>query len=140
MMGKSVSHNAGARGVSVRAVPDRCAERIVLARYRMVEQLVARVFRVAFSDLRAPTRCRARVAFARQVTMYLAHVACGLSVNQVARLCGRDRTTTAHACRLVEDRRDDPALDSSLTFLELVLKSWMSARREPLCDAGVDVR
>jgi len=30
----------------------------------------------------------------------------------------RDRTTAAHACRLIEDRRDDPELDGRLEHLE----------------------
>jgi hypothetical protein len=34
----------------------------------------------------------------------------------------RDRTTVAHACGLVEDRRDDPAFDRSLDLLEGVLR------------------
>lgn len=64
--------------------------------------------------------CRgaAEVAFVRQVAMYLAHVGCGLSYTQAAALFGRDRTTAAHACRLVEERRDDPGFDRILDLLE----------------------
>jgi hypothetical protein len=42
----------------------------------------------------------------------------GLSYSAVGRLFERDRTTAAHACRLVEERRDDPAIDRLLYLLE----------------------
>ena len=50
--------------------------------------------------------------------MYLAHVTFGLSYSEIARAFGRDRTTAAHACRLVEERWDDPAVDAVLGSLE----------------------
>lgn len=53
--------------------------------------------------------------------MYLAHVAGGLPMAEVGRLFARDRTTVAHACALVEDRRDDPAFDRTLAILEFAL-------------------
>jgi hypothetical protein len=56
--------------------------------------------------------------FARQVAIYLAHVGCGLTYTQAARLYGRDRSTAAHACKVVEDRRDDPRVDRILELLE----------------------
>ena len=58
------------------------------------------------------------LAFARQSAMYLAHVSFGLSYAEVGRAFGRDRTTAAYACRLIEDRRDDPAIDAVLGSLE----------------------
>jgi len=50
--------------------------------------------------------------------MYLAHVVLGLNYREVGELFRRDRTTAAYACRLVEDRRDDPAIDIRLDMLE----------------------
>lgn len=84
----------------------------------LVEAAVAATFAVPVDDLRAPARCRADVAFARQSAMYLAHVVLGLSYSAIGRLFARDRTTAAHACRLVEERRDDPAIDRLLHMLE----------------------
>jgi hypothetical protein len=55
--------------------------------------------------------------------MYLAHVAGGLPLAEVGRLFKRDRTTVAHACAVVEDRRDDPAFDRALAILEFALVS-----------------
>jgi chromosomal replication initiation ATPase DnaA len=68
--------------------------------------------------LNASSRRSAYVAFARQSAMYLAHVAFGLSYSEVARAFGRDRTTAAYACQLIEHRRDDPAIDALLGSLE----------------------
>lgn len=85
----------------------------------VVEIVVATAFQVPLCELRARTRRRARIAFARQVAMYLAHVAYGLTLTEVGNLFTRDRTTVAHACGLVEDRRDDPLFDSALEHLEM---------------------
>lgn len=84
----------------------------------LVEAAVAATFAVPVDEVRAPSRCRADVAFARQTAMYLAHVVLGLSYSAIGRLFQRDRTTAAHACRLVEERRDDPAIDRLLYMLE----------------------
>ena len=69
-------------------------------------------------ELHAATRRSHYIAFARQSAMYLAHVAFEVSLSDIGRAFGRDRTTAAHACHLVEDRRDDPAIDAVLASLE----------------------
>lgn len=81
--------------------------------------LVAASFTVPPAELLLPTRRSAAAAFARQVAMYLAHVCFGATFSEVGRAFGRDRTTAAHACRLVEERRDDPRLDAMLERLEV---------------------
>jgi hypothetical protein len=78
----------------------------------------AAAFAVPVRELQAATRRAPYIAFARQSAMYLAHVAFEVSYSDVGRCFGRDRTTAAHACRLVEDRRDDPAVDAVLASLE----------------------
>lgn len=88
-----------------------------------IEALVASTFAVPVTELRAATRRRARTAFARQAAMYLAHVALGLSFSEIGRTFGRDRTTAAHACHVVEDRRDDPRIDALLSRLECACQS-----------------
>lgn len=98
-------------------------------RYRaVVSGIVATAFDVAAQDLRLPKRGRAKVALARQVAMYLAHVVFGLSLSDVGRLYRRDRTTAAHACRLVEDLRDEQRFDSLLTILEGAVQSEIMRR------------
>ena len=94
---------------------------------RAINSAVAGVFGVDIEDLCAATRRSPRAAFARQVAMYLAHVVCGLSLTEVGVLFDRDRTTVAHACELVEDRRDDPELDGRLEHLERAVASLIDA-------------
>ena len=122
-------------GVAVWAVETRCftkgltAQRC-LGRFQLrqvIDPAVAAVFEVDVHDLRTPTRGSPRAAFARQVAMYLAHVVCGRSLTEVGQLFARDRTTVAHACTLVEDRRDDPFLDRRLEHLERAVASLIDA-------------
>ena len=92
-----------------------------------IESAVAAVFEVCVEDLRGKTRGSARTAFARQVAMYLAHVGCGVSLTEVGDLFDRDRTTVAHACSLVEDKRDDPDFDYRLNHLERAVSCLLDA-------------
>ena len=81
-------------------------------------RLVAAEFGVAESELRRTNRCAQPIAFARQVAMYMAHVAYQLSYDEVASAFGRDRTTVTYACGAVEDARDDAALEAKLDKVE----------------------
>lgn len=84
---------------------------------RAIERMVTDVFGVDHAALSRKSRGAKRVASARQVAMYVAHVNCGLSLTDVGRLFGRDRTTVAHACISVEIRRDDATYDRVLDLL-----------------------
>ncbi len=68
------------------------------------------------------SRGSAPAAFARQVAMYLCHVAFELSLARIARAFGRDRSTVAHACHQIEDRRDHPGFDGWIGALEGMLR------------------
>ncbi|HWV80315.1 MAG TPA: helix-turn-helix domain-containing protein [Hyphomicrobiaceae bacterium] len=96
------------------------------AKVRSVREAVARVYGVERELLGRPTRGRSRVAFARQVAMYLAHVTFGLTLTTVGRAFGRDRTTVSHACALVEDARDNPDFDRTLELLEAIARRLAS--------------
>jgi chromosomal replication initiation ATPase DnaA len=50
--------------------------------------------------------------------MYVCHVAYSMPMEEVAQAFGRDRSTVGHACRMVEDRRDDAAYDRFVTIVE----------------------
>jgi hypothetical protein len=67
--------------------------------------------------LRAPTRSRRQVAEARQLFAYLARVELGVPARVIARFLGRDSSTVAYACRVVEDRRDDLRFDVAVAAL-----------------------
>ena len=96
-------------------------ERIVWA--DLARRLSAFAFDVPLGEILAGSRRHAPVAFARQVAMYLSHVAGGLSLTEVGSAFSRDRTTASHACHIVEDRRDDPRLDALIASLENALRT-----------------
>ncbi|HSI38919.1 MAG TPA: helix-turn-helix domain-containing protein [Xanthobacteraceae bacterium] len=73
---------------------------------------------VAPADILGLTRGSSASAEARALAMYLAHVGLGLTLMQVGRGFGRHHSTVAHACRSVEDLRDDGTTDRRLDRLE----------------------
>ena len=83
-----------------------------------VAAMVASAFSICPRSMRDAHRGRARVAFARQVAIYLSHTRLGFSYAVAGAVFGRDRTTAAHACRIVEDKREDSNLDAILDCLE----------------------
>ncbi len=93
----------------------------------VLEQIVLRAFGLEAPSLRSPLRGRANVAFARQVAIYVLHVRIGVSLTRTARIFGRDRTTAAHAVRVVEDRRDDGRVDALVGLVETAMERWISA-------------
>lgn len=102
----------------------------------IIDQAVAGAFEISAEALLMPSRGHARIALARQVAMYLAHVGCGLSFTEIGDLFGRDRTTVAHACSVVEQRRDDENFDHAVDLLEGILRVLVGAldstrRRHP---------
>lgn len=94
---------------------------------RAIEGLVADAFRVPAAELFARTRRSAAVASARQAAMYLARVALQLSYGDIAAAFGRDPRTVAHACRVVEERREQPAFDAMLSRLERACAAMIAA-------------
>ena len=84
---------------------------------------VAAAFSVPAAEIRAASRRSPKVAFARQCAMYLAHVVFSLTLTDVGLAFGRDRTTAAHACALVESRREQPEIEALLDSLERVCVS-----------------
>jgi hypothetical protein len=78
-------------------------------------------FAIGRDDLCAVTRGRSGIALARQSGMYLARVVLGMTLSDAGFLFGRDRTTASHACRVIEDLRDDPGLDALLDAMEAFL-------------------
>ena len=90
---------------------------------------VARDASIGLVALTSPSRGNPQIAFSRQMAMYLAHVVFGISQSAIGQFFGRDRTTVAHACRLVEDRRDDIWLDFRLATLELACRTAIGEGR-----------
>ena len=85
-------------------------------------EIAASSFDLTPDRLLARERGKAYVSLARQVAMYLTHVVCSVSLQDVGHLFRRDRTTASYACRRIEDLRDDRYFDAQLEQLEMRLK------------------
>lgn len=60
---------------------------------------------------------------ARHIAMYLLYAGLGLSLARVSAAFGRDRSTVARACRIVEDYREDAEFDIWIDQLCVGLRS-----------------
>ena len=106
---------------------------------RLVLSSVQLIYHAHATHLLGPSRGGRNLAGARQTMHYLAHCCFSISYSELARLTGRDRTTVAHACRRVEDSRDDPRIDKGLYFLESSLTSMaLMNLRTPYHFGGAD--
>jgi chromosomal replication initiation ATPase DnaA len=88
---------------------------------RGVGEVVAAAFHADEADLRGASRGEANVALARQVVVYLLHTRFGMSYSTAGACFARDRTTAAHACRKIEERREDVRFDTLIDCLERAL-------------------
>ena len=95
----------------------------------LATRLSAAHYEVPQADLLATPRGSRRVSRARHVAIYLAHVTLGLPLAGVALQFGRDRSTAAYACRLVEDMRERPDFDVAVATLEIAAKT-LTGREE----------
>lgn len=90
---------------------------------RLAATLASYGLGVPVEEILGEGRGSRRTAFARQVAMYLCHVAFERSLARVAQAFGRDRSTVAYACHLIEDRREDPVFDGWIGAMEQALKA-----------------
>ncbi|HYD89170.1 MAG TPA: helix-turn-helix domain-containing protein [Vitreimonas sp.] len=77
---------------------------------------------VPAEEILRPKRGSARASFARQVAMYLCYVGFEISLTRVANAFDRDRSTVAHACHIIEDRREEPRFDRWISGLEAMMR------------------
>jgi hypothetical protein len=95
----------------------------------LLASLVGSALSVEPKALLGAGRGPAAVANARQMAVYLAHTTLGLSYTEAGRLFDRDRTTAAHACRRVEDRREHTSVDQLVDCLERAARNVASDGR-----------
>lgn len=88
----------------------------------LITHLVAFCTGVSAREIAASGRAAIPASEARHLAMYLAHTGLGWPLARVGAAFGRDRTTVGHACRRVEDRRDDPAFDHRVEEMEACLR------------------
>lgn len=98
------------------------------AAMRLVAGAVGYALGARVDEITSETRGPSEIAFARQVTMYLCHVVFEWSLARVAETFARDRSTVAHACHAIEDRRDDDAFDDWVAALEQSVRAAQPAR------------
>lgn len=109
---------------------ERCArEETIVELCDCVIDLVSAFYGVCGKELRLPGRCRGSVARTRQIAMYIAHTVLDMSMAEVGRGFGRDRTTVLHAVHLIEDLRDDPQFDAIVARAEHIAKTVMRGRK-----------
>lgn len=89
---------------------------------QMLLRLVAAASRISETLLLHEQRCRREIARARQLAMYLMHVVLQRDYSETGQFFGRDRTTVAYACALIEDLREDPDFDEAVSRLEEALE------------------
>lgn len=88
-------------------------------------------------EILARGRGRRAIVQARQITIYLACTALGMSLSRVSRATLRDRSTAAYACQMIEDRREDPDFDIWCEQLEVGLRSVVGLKGDASADAIV---
>ena len=93
--------------------------------------MVAYATGVRLEEVLSSSRGAPEAALARQAAMYLAHVAFAMSLSRVANAFGRDRSTVAHACHLMEERREDAQVDAWLDAMEAALRQTPPALDPP---------
>ena len=95
-------------------------EEIALELCEGLIDITAALFSVSSKELRRSGRTNLGVARVRQIAMYIAHVILQMSMTDIGRGFGRDRTTVIHACHLIEDLRDDEDFDRVVAVAEQV--------------------
>ncbi|WP_027229974.1 helix-turn-helix domain-containing protein [Phyllobacterium sp. UNC302MFCol5.2] len=84
--------------------------------------ILSTLFNVSGRELRSHSRCERPVARVRQIGMYVAHVTLALTMSEVGRAFGRDRSTVNHACHLIEDMREELEFDHIVQTIENIVK------------------
>lgn len=93
-----------------------------------VIDLAAAFYNLPSRELRRPGRCTDEISRVRQIAMYVAHVVLGLTMKDIGKGFGRDRTTVMHACHLVEDLRDDDDFDQIISRTEHLVAAAFRGR------------
>lgn len=71
---------------------------------------------------------RFAMSHVQQIAMYVCHVGLQLTMTDIARGFGRDRTTVGYACAKVEDRRDERAFDDLVGAVERVVNAVFAGK------------
>ena len=85
-----------------------------------VRVVVGEMYTLSCGEMPAVDRRRV-LCHLQQIAMYVCHVGLRLPLSDIAVAYGRDRSTVAHACKVIEDRRDNRAYDEFISAVERVV-------------------
>lgn len=85
-----------------------------------VRLLTAEFFHVACERIGLRRDSRRMACHIRQIAMYVCHVSLQMTLTAIGAGFARDRSTVAHACAMVEDRRDNREFDEFVSALERI--------------------
>jgi chromosomal replication initiator protein len=96
-----------------------------------IQRLVSEFFHIKLTDLKSEKRTQ-RIAFCRQVAMYLCRKVTGSSFPIIGAHFGRDHSTVIHAFNLIQRRvSNDPAFRLSIVKIESVLRKVPTPQSRP---------
>jgi chromosomal replication initiation ATPase DnaA len=101
-------------------VPSGRHDECVIELCECMMDITAALFSVSSKELRRASRTSQEVSRVRQIAMYVTHVVLRVSMREVGRGFGRDRTTVVYACHLIEDMREDADFDRIVSMVERV--------------------
>ena len=89
----------------------------------VIQEIVAAYFKIRIEDLHSKKRTRS-IAFPRQIAMYLCRELTDTSLPQIGNFFGgRDHTTVLHACRTIEEmRQNDQEIGTQYAYLLQMLR------------------
>lgn len=93
-------------------------------RCMIVRQVVAELLAFAGDGGGAGRDRRRSLQHIRQIAMYVSHVVLQIPMQHVAIAFGADRSTVSHACRTVEERRENRAYDDFVGAAERLTASF----------------
>ena len=93
------------------------------AQFWLAYSFVACRSRLNVRYLIGPERGARALGFHRHAAQYLSHVVFGLSTSFICSQTRRHRSSVIDAFRLIEDERDDVAVDKALIFAEVALSA-----------------
>ncbi|MDQ0454304.1 helix-turn-helix domain-containing protein [Rhizobium paknamense] len=105
-------------------------ERLLRLLCHSVSRLTEEMLGMIEEEVSPPRNRRRQRCHIRQMSMYLCHVVLGIPQYEIARAFGYDRSTVSYACHVVEDRREDKAMDQLLLRLERVVGVLLAVSKE----------
>jgi len=96
------------------------------ARAQLIVSAVAHEFSLPEAGILGHLKGKSEISYGRQIAMYLMHCIFGTTKTRIAQVFGRHFSTVSHACKVIEDQRDDPVLDQKLIGLENKLNQTLS--------------